>query len=333
MDRNLYQNSGIYTFGNGDRVYVNSNGKVTLLKLRDGGQVFFIDLNDPNQTYWAMSYMTDPHGLTYTRSVTTNAQGAVVERMTDASGRWVQLTYGSNNNGSWPVRADSSNGDYVNYTWDLTPPAGLQFPINYWKLIEADYADGTSATYQYVGNSRGVFPFRCFDVRAPTHMHSVEYSFNQNLNDWGMVSQHQCLALYPIVEERLPYSSSPLSSRSEVAAGYVNGRGAVETRGDGATRLIVPDSAYNGSDGQIYSETDYLGNRTLATHGVSETFTDPLGHTTHFDYVPSSGSFGWNKAIENPTKITMPTVLTSRSAILICRIPTSFRSGPTNWAG
>lgn len=309
-----YGGAGVYLFGSGDRVYIGANNKVTLLKLADGGQAHFTDFNDPNQKIWPTSSVTDPNGLIYTYTGTGPAN-AFVRRITDASGRWVSITMDSS--ASWPISADSSAGDHVDYAWDMTVPAGIPQQLSALdprKITEAHYADGTIARYEYAGSVHGVFPFRCFDVRATTAMRSVEYSFNENWNDWGQVYQHLTPNLYPLVSERLPNTVSPLSSRAEFPAYLVGGVswgfGVRETRGDGAMRTVLPNSAFNINDGRIHSETDFSGNQTTYVYGLNASITDPLGRITRLDYVSSPESrampAGSVAYIETPTKITFP---------------------------
>lgn len=248
------------SFGNPDRIVFN-NGNPRIY-LADGGQVDFSPLNGV-EDHWVATRIVDPFGLALT---VTPRNEVGPNRVTDASGRYIEFTW----SGNGIVRATSSAGQSVSYA--------LVDQIAYApKLIaRADYQDGTRALYTYsgLGQSCSVnLPLTLDDVRATSKMQYVQYTWRRDT-----------LSTACTIDKELARDGAVVSAR--------RGGGIIKGYGYWIDRPTGEDSGYF-YDGRLLTERyDFLGHTWHYQYdgkGFLSEITDPRSYLTRLVNEPISG--------------------------------------------
>lgn len=266
------------------------------LWLEDGSVVHFLRETELSGNdgyvidYFTMQYLQDPYGqrTTFTWwNYDFNPHHILLSTVTDPSGRSLTFTYNPTTRDL--IQVTASTGQWVKYTWQpVGSPTGHQ-------LIQADYSDGSSASYTYkltdvkmddgsggtmIGHPPKIATAQ--DARLNGPMRSIMYDYKSPAEkdfDGELIAERH----YP---------------DGMLVSGYdrANLR---ETRGDGPSRQFIFQQLNDGLR-QFSKKPDFQGQNELFTYDTNnylKTVTDRRGNVTTYTNETILG---------RPTRITHP---------------------------
>jgi RHS repeat-associated protein len=277
-----------------------------VLRLADGGQVVF-DSNPLSNGLYGPAKIIDPYG-NVTTIVTTGSGSSKTTKITEPAGRYLLCSYNADGTVHQVQAFDGVAGhpamESVTYTWTA-------FQLHSWPdaqvLAQADYSDGTSATYTYADQSY-LGPWVCDypftrdrwhvadlwvarDVRYAGAMRDIAYTYYTG----GSESNRTRVA----TENHVVNGQAAEALTTLQGVANTNSTLVTEVRGDGPQRTFhyhkgVHDPGCTGVeppdpaplDGKLLDYTDFQGHTTTLTYddgGFINSMTDPNGRTTTYD--------------------------------------------------
>lgn len=253
--------------GVGDRLVFGESGPVLLRA--DGGRVFFSRLAGTEA--WVGTQIVDPFNLVYT--VTPHNEYGPA-RVTDPSGRYIELTWSGNK----VTRVASSAGQSVTFTHQEQ----LYFP-EHPLITRADYPDGTRAIYTYssgaasgsTASCSANLPLTLDDTRAQSKMQYVRYTWQRDVAAVGALC---------VIDGEFAQDGTLVSRRQRTTGnGFVLHR---ETSPTGEQRYFKYYAELLGE------KTDFLGNTWFFEYDDNsflESVQDPRNNVTTYVNEPLSG--------------------------------------------